>query len=180
MIRAHAIRMALRLARWAAVWQWEGLGRPEGAKRDLRTAWRDVQTIRAAGLFDGEWYAKQYLAGTRYLEIPLWHYVLWGREEGLNPHPLFAAAWYLQKNPDVAAAGLNPLAHYLRRGAAEGRDPHPLFAGSWYLKQNPDVAALGWNPLIHYLGRGGREGRDPHPLFETSYFLQKIWESRTP
>jgi len=30
---------------------------------------------------------------------------------------LFDRDWYLQQNPDVAAAGLNPLEHYLRRGA---------------------------------------------------------------
>ncbi len=176
----HSIGLVFRLAVWAIGWQRAGWRRSEGVKRNLWTAWRDARTIRAAGLFDGEWYAKQYLAGTPYLEIPLWHYVLWGREEGRNPHPLFAAGWYLRRNPDVDEAGHNPLAHYLRQGAAEGRDPHPLFAGAWYLAQNPDVAALGWNPLIHYVRRGGRERRDPHPLFDTSYFIQKDWESKAP
>jgi hypothetical protein len=34
----------------------------------------------------------------------------------LKPHPLFHGSWYLENNPDVAAAGVNLLEHYLRFG----------------------------------------------------------------
>ena len=54
---------------------------------------------------------------------------------------LFDSSFYLQSNPDVAAAGVNPLVHYLASGGLEGRDPHPLFDSSFYLQSNPDVAA---------------------------------------
>jgi len=86
---------------------------------------------------------------------------------------LFDREWYLQHNPDVAAAGIDPLTHYVTNGAAEGRDPHPLFDSDWYLQHNPDVAASGANPLAHYISKGAAEGRDPHPLFDGAWYLRR-------
>jgi len=91
--------------------------------------------------------------------------------EGCDLSPLFDTDWYLSKNPDVAAAGVNPLAHYLAHGASEGRDPNPLFDSDWYLSTNPDVAAAGVNPLAHYVSHGASEGRDPDPLFDSDWYL---------
>ena len=85
---------------------------------------------------------------------------------------LFDAAWYVEQNPDIAAADIDPLEHYFRWGAREGRDPNPVFDTTWYLAKNPDVAASGLNPLQHYCERGAKEGRDPHPLFSTSWYLE--------
>ena len=46
-----------------------------------------------------------------------------------SPKPaFFDAIWYLARNPDVAAAGMDPLRHYLRFGRAEGRLPCALVA----------------------------------------------------
>ena len=53
---------------------------------------------------------------------------------------LFDAVWYLARNPDVRAVGLDPLEHFIKYGAAEGRAPCKLFDAAWYLRQNPDVA----------------------------------------
>ena len=92
-------------------------------------------------------------------------------EQVCAPSGLFDREWYLQRNPDVAAAGIDPLTHYITTGAAEGRDPHPLFDSDWYLRHNPDVAACGINPLAHYISRGAAEGRDPHPLFDSDWYL---------
>ena len=83
----------------------------------------------------------------------------------------FDAAWYLARNPDVAAAGADPLRHYADHGWKEGRDPNTYFGTAWYLKQNPDVAAARVNPLQHYADRGWREGRDPGPGFSTNTYL---------
>jgi hypothetical protein len=145
-------------------------------RRQPLSAWRELHLIRRAGLFDAAWYEKSHpdLHG-RFVD-PLWHYVLWGAREGLNPHPLFDVAWYLKQCPDVAEAAWNPVVHYLQQGARQGLDPHPLFAGAWYLKQYPDVATSGGNPLVHYLRQGGREGRDPHPLFDSGYFMHQVRE----
>lgn len=72
---------------------------------------------------------------------------------------MFDAAFYLSKNPGVAAAGFDPLEHFVRFGWKEGRDPHPDFSVSHYLGAYPDVAATGRNPFLHYVAHGRREGR---------------------
>ena len=86
---------------------------------------------------------------------------------------LFHSGYYLERNPDVAQAGMVAIDHYIRYGGTEGRDPHPLFNTSYYLGQNPDVAASGMNPLLHYVLHGAAEGRDPHPDFDTSYYVEQ-------
>ncbi|TWA77106.1 GT2 family glycosyltransferase [Azospirillum brasilense] len=89
----------------------------------------------------------------------------------VDPGALFDRAWYLERNPDVRAAGTDPWAHYATSGAAEGRNPNPLFDTAWYLGRYPDVRAAGCNPLIHYLQTGAAEGRDPGPGFDTDWYL---------
>lgn len=74
---------------------------------------------------------------------------------------LFDAKFYLDKNPDVKAAGMDPALHYFGRGAFEGRDPSPAFSSSGYLANNPDIAAAEINPLLHYELYGRAEGRTP-------------------
>jgi hypothetical protein len=122
----------------------------------------DRRLIAGSGLFDRDWYLKNYPEiCTSGLE-PILHYLLRGALEGRDPNPLFDSDWYLQQYPDVRAALVNPLVHYLRVGAAEGRDPSPLFDSDWYLDQNSDVGASRVNPLTHYLKHGMAEGRRPN------------------
>jgi len=85
---------------------------------------------------------------------------------------LFDAAWYLWRNQDVAAAGVDPLAHYVDYGAAEGRWPNRYFDPAWYRQTNPDVAAVGIDPLLHYMTDGEREGRRAHLLFDPGWYRQ--------
>jgi glycosyltransferase involved in cell wall biosynthesis len=86
---------------------------------------RDRQRVLASGLFDADWYLKQYAdvatAGVDAAE----HYLRHGAREGRNPSEFFRSSWYLEQNPDVTRAGVNPLVHYLRYGAKEGRLPGP-------------------------------------------------------
>jgi glycosyltransferase involved in cell wall biosynthesis len=94
------------------------------------------------------------------------------RRLGMTWHdPLFDAAWYVQRYPDVAISGIDPERHYRLHGAGEGRDPNPLFDTSWYLRRNPDVASSGMNPLDHYFLFGGSERRDPGPAFASGPYL---------
>lgn len=74
---------------------------------------------------------------------------------------LFDAAWYIERNPDVAGEGPDAAFHYLKHGALELRDPGPAFDTAFYLASNPDVAAAGINPLLHFIRHGRREGRLP-------------------
>jgi len=84
--------------------------------------------------------------------------------------PDFDAAYYLAKNPDVAAVRVDPLQHYLQYGWKEGRDPSAYFSTRWYQSQNPDIAA-GLNPLTHFETIGWQQGRDPGPNFSVSAYL---------
>ena len=82
----------------------------------------------------------------------------------LSPNPFFDCNWYLQHNPDVAAAGINPLVHFVLAGANENRQPNPNFFPAYYREQlRPDEHSE--NPLTHYILRGGREGRRTDPRY---------------
>lgn len=99
--------------------------------------------------------------------------------ENMELHQLFDGSWYLERYPDVAAAGLDPLVHYLEHGAFEGRNPLPLFDGRWYLDRYPEIADNGLNPLIHFIENGAVEGRDPHPLFDIAWYFERYPEIAT-
>jgi len=77
---------------------------------------------------------------------------------------LFDSEYYLRRNPDVAAAGIEPVAHYIRWGAAELRSPSPYFSTRWYVEQYPDVLESEKNPLYHFIVSGYAEGRLPQPV----------------
>ena len=77
---------------------------------------------------------------------------------------LFDEEWYVRKNPDVKAAGMDPAEHYLLFGGFELRDPGPEFSSRWYLERYGDVKSAGINPLVHYIRHGKREGRVATPL----------------
>jgi hypothetical protein len=83
----------------------------------------------------------------------------------------FDPAFYLARNPDVAATGTDPYQHYLNYGWKEGRDPNAYFSTLGYLNDNRDIKTAGLNPLLHYDAFGWRESRDPGPQFDTEYYL---------
>lgn len=88
-------------------------------------------------------------------------------------NPLFDAAWYLARYPDVRAGRYDAWAHYRRHGVAEGRDPNAFFSTDWYLRNNPDAVRSGMNPLDHYLKVGAAAGNDPSPRFDTDWYLDQ-------
>lgn len=121
-----------------------------------------------AALFDPAWYAAQ--APEAVGADPLAHYLTWGGDAGISPHPLFDSRFYAERNAaGLARTGLTPLDHFLRFGAAEGRDPHPLFSLEWYVSQAPELAATGENPVLHYLRTGAARGLSPHRLFDPAW-----------
>jgi glycosyltransferase involved in cell wall biosynthesis len=103
----------------------------------------------------------------------------WGRARAraeqipAKARQIFAARWYLQRNPDVAATGEDAFDHYSKQGWKDRRNPHPMFDVGYYLGKYRDVAAAEVDPLIHYIEYGWREGRNPHPLFDTKWYLEK-------
>lgn len=71
----------------------------------------------------------------------------------------FDADWYIERNADIHALGVDPAKHFVRYGGQEGRAPGPAFSSRCYLDENPDVAHAGLNPLLHYLRLGRAEDR---------------------
>jgi hypothetical protein len=118
-----------------------------------------LRQITNSGLFDADWYAREYPEVAASGRSPAEHYLEEGYLRGYRPNPFFDTRWYLERYEDVRRAGINPLLHYIHIGALEGRDPSPDFHTDFYLVSNPDVRASGMNPLHHYLRYGRDQGR---------------------
>ena len=88
----------------------------------------------------------------------------------LKKSTLFDSDYYLDRNPDVAALGMDPLVHYLTRGFAENRSPGPLFDNRYYLHQMNELSETIENPLLHFLNHG-REGLRPNLLVDPVHYV---------
>jgi Methyltransferase domain len=164
-------RFARRASQSVKLLWWKTTFRLGARLRWGRARRANIKLIAASGLFDSDWYLKQYPDVRASGIDPLVHYLGYGANEGRDPNPLFDTDWYLNRYPDVRAAGTNPLVDYIQRGATEGRDPNPLFDTDWYLDRYPDVRAAGTNPLVDYIQRGVAERRNPNPLFDSGWYL---------
>ncbi|MBN2907183.1 MAG: hypothetical protein JXJ18_10790, partial [Rhodobacteraceae bacterium] len=111
---------------------------------------------------------------------------------------VFDEAYYLDANPDVAAAVIDgqtsAFAHYIHFGHGEGRTPNvegrlpevtltntafdPIgLDAAYYLEENPDVTAAIEAGILsdarqHFDLFGRSEGRDPNALFDTDWYLE--------
>ncbi|SDB68892.1 alpha/beta hydrolase family protein [Belnapia rosea] len=95
------------------------------------------------------------------------------RLPGSGNEGLFDREFYLQRNADVAAAGIDAKQHFDTHGWREGRDASAVFDTGFYLQNNRDVAAAGVNPLAHFETHGWREGRAPDAFFDTGVYLRE-------
>lgn len=99
---------------------------------------------------------------------PFVHYVLFGRKEERNIHPLLDTKYYFEQYPEARVLAKSAVEHFVRWGAAKGFNPHPLFDVSGYWRRYADVKATGTNPLEHFL-------KFPrcitHSLFDPGYYL---------
>ena len=77
--------------------------------------------VARSGLFDRDWYLREYSDVAAAGIDPVDHYLRYGATGGLNPSPEFSSWGYLAANPDVEQRGANPFVHYLTHGRAEGR-----------------------------------------------------------
>lgn len=132
--------------------------------------------LRPHPLFDPERYRREL--GEPH-DNCLAHYLTKGWKEGRTPHPLFDPAFYLARNPDVAASAMNPLFHFLRFGWREGRDPHLLFSTRHYLAQLGAEAEALADPLSHYVETGWRAELDPHPVFDAAFYASQLPEGES-
>lgn len=98
-----------------------------------------------------------------------------------SQNSLFDEHYYLQQNPDVAAAVkagefATGYDHYIQYGQYEGRSPSPYWNEAWYLQENPDVAAAVQNHTVssgfmQYYLYGQYENRGGLLYFNTQYYL---------
>lgn len=119
----------------------------------------------ARKLFDATWYASRGGANVGAEE-----YFNGRWRDGIPPHPLFDAAWYLATNPDIQEAGLEPLTHFLAAGWREGRRPIPTFDVDHYLDCYPEAGRHPGGPLLHYVESGSNQGFSPNILFDPSWY----------
>lgn len=142
-----------------------------GVARLARQSWRaDVARLADSLLFDPAHYAA--VTGVPPGPGQLAHFFTVGDAAGQSPHPLFDAAWYRQRNPDIPAAD-GALQHYLRHGGWELRHPHPLFDPRHYLLQWPEGAVHAATPLSHFLHVGFLGAASPHPLFDAQFYVDQ-------
>lgn len=83
----------------------------------------------------------------------------------------FDPEFYLQANPDVAAARLEPYLHFIEHGLVEERNPHPLIDLKHIRSQCDDLddaSSLSDSRLAELLRR---PGIDPHPRFDAAFYL---------
>lgn len=85
--------------------------------------------------------------------------------------------WYLHKNPDVAAAGMDPLTHFREHGISENRSPNRFFDPAFYLEVSPDVVAADRPAFAHFLEYGRFEGRKCHHLVDVEWCTKQAIKS---
>jgi hypothetical protein len=86
---------------------------------------------------------------------------------------LLDGAWYLERYPDVAAAGVEPIAHFCAHGWKEHRQPNAYFEPDWYLANHAPARLAGGNPLIHYARYGESAGARPSPRFDPDDYRRR-------
>ena len=140
-----------------------------------RTGLVNLLKGRASGipdLFDDEWYKKYYLLEEKSRKQAFDHYITEGWKHGNMPTPLFNPVWYLDRNPDVAAAEVEPFMHYYHQGWREGRKPNEWFDPTWYLDRYPEAREDNIDPLTHYMVAGRKKGYLPMPGFDEQAYVR--------
>ncbi|WP_082766283.1 glycosyltransferase family 4 protein [Paramesorhizobium deserti] len=129
---------------------------------------KDVELIHASGLFDADWYLKEY-PDVKALGIdPIKHYLWLGWRLKRNPSQKFDAITYFKIHSDVAAAGINPLLHYVKWGRRENRAFAPIPEKATARIANPSNARI-----IIYESHNLKLQGAPNSLFEIAYGIKK-------
>jgi glycosyltransferase involved in cell wall biosynthesis len=126
---------------------------PDVARAGFNPLWHYIEFGEFEGRDPGPWffvtwYRAEYGLGPR--DLCLAHYLARRLTGQVNPVPVFDAAWYLDSNPDIAAAHEDPFEHFMGFGPREGRDPAPDFDIKFYMARYAEEIG-GQNPLLHYL-----------------------------
>lgn len=138
----------------------------------------DAAVLRAAGLFDQNYYLIN-AADVHEADIdPVEHYCNHGWLERRRPNSYFDPVWYALTNPDAGRLRVNPLVHYSLVGEAENRRPVPFFDPGWYRTEygvSAEQSALG-----HYLANRRKQLYAPTPLFDVTWYVKRFGEDIGP
>lgn len=137
-----------------------------------------AREVDESGLFDPDWYLREYedvaLAGMD----PVRHYLWLGWRLSRDPGPKFDTGFYLRANPDVAASGAIPLLHYIRQGRREDRESRPSARAA---ANAPRAAHRGPEPVsppadapvaAGLAGLAPDEVRQVQEAFDTEHYLR--------
>lgn len=80
-----------------------------------------VKLLKQSSGFFADWYANNYGLSEEIKHLAVYHFLIFGAEEGCDPNPYFSTSDYLVNNPDVAKEMVNPFFHYIKFGWQEGR-----------------------------------------------------------
>ena len=113
------------------------------------------------------------------------HWLTFGIKEGRPSSTVLDLKYYMNSNPDLAAAlGSDYEAyyqHFITTGYKEHRKSSMLFDGDYYVKNHPDVAQVcGDDYLKHYVETGIREGRQASVTYDPDYYwflLPDVYEA---
>lgn len=100
------------------------------ARSARRRQMRLQQVMTASGLFDPDWYRKQYSDVVPLAVDAAHHFLIFGRDELRDPGPHFSTRHYLAMYPDVRESGMNPLMHFIQFGWSEERVIRPSILGT--------------------------------------------------
>jgi hypothetical protein len=146
----------------------------------MRFLKKEIEVLRASGMFDSAWYLSSHLNMTEKSTCPIEHYLTIGAKLSYNPSKYFDTRGYLETYPDVAQAGINPLFHYIVYGKNEGRrivEPRPLalLKNDTSKKIRGDINRnSGTTPLIRgWLAEiGNNEPRNALLIFDKNYEIE--------
>lgn len=85
--------------------------------RPIPVSAEDIESIRAAGVFDEAWYLDRYPDVASQGMDPIHHYLVHGCHEGRDPSPEFSTDAYYRAHPKIASKRRNALLDFLSRDA---------------------------------------------------------------
>jgi len=130
-----------------------------------------VELVYASGLFDADFYARQYPDTAGIGKGPLDHYLRFGLWEDRDPGPLFSCAHYRAQSSHTTQ--MPAVLHFVLDGDAAGRSPNWLFDTMWYRDRHMRGEEQQRNALFHYLEHHRKRQVWTHPLFDSHWFAAR-------
>lgn len=122
------------------------------------------KAVMDTGLFQTEWYSRQYPDVLHAGMEPLTHYVRFGDKAGRMPNPFFEPNYYRRAAPGAAKSDKPSLLHYAVRGWLNGRNPSAHFSLKLYREAYADAVGADTDPLLYHLQKGQYTGNISFPV----------------